>query len=126
MSDASLNIRRKIAFILLRFEALIVLFLGLILIYKGLTSSSAIDWFIISGILGLVIIGGSGLLLAAKGIRDQKMYGRAPAILANLIAVGVSKYMFEAGLWWFAIPSTLIAALIIYCTITLIPKSIPN
>ena len=46
-----------------------------------------------------------------------KYYGRAPAVLANLIALGVVSYQVEAHLWWVAGPlaalagATLIAAL---------------
>ena len=50
------------------------------------------------------------------------MYGRAPAVLANLIAIGVSKYIFEAGFWWAALPLTLYAALTIYCAVSIIPE----
>jgi hypothetical protein len=50
------------------------------------------------------------------------MYGRAPAVLANLIAIGVSKYIFEAGFWWAALPLALYAALTIYCAVSIVPE----
>jgi uncharacterized membrane protein len=77
---------------------------------------------VISGILIMAIAGGIGLLMAAKGFQTKRMYGRAPAVLANLIAIGVSKYIFEAGLWWAALPLALFAALTIYCAVSLPPK----
>lgn len=107
---------------LLRIEGIAILALGIFLIVKGLTTSSAIEWFVISGILALALVGGFGLLFAAKSFKEKKMYGRAPAVLANLIAIGVSKYMFEAGLWWGALPLTLYAALTIYCAVSIIPE----
>ena len=114
--------RRKTVVALLRLEGIVILALGLFLIVKGLISGGSIEWFVISGILALALVGGFGLLFAAKGFKTKKMYGRAPAVLANLIAIGVSKYIFEAGFWWAALPLTLYAALTIYCAVSIIPE----
>jgi len=114
--------RRKAVVTLLRIEGISILALGLFLIIKGLVDGGGIEWFVISGILALAIVGGLGLLLAAKGFKSKKMYGRAPAVLANLIAIGVSKYIFEAGFWWAALPLTIYAALTIYCALSIIPE----
>ena len=114
--------RRKAIVALLRIEGISILALGLFLIIKGLVDGGGIEWFVISGILALAIVGGLGLLLAAKGFKSKKMYGRAPAVLANLIAIGVSKYIFEAGFWWAALPLTIYAALTIYCAVSLVPE----
>ena len=114
--------RRKAIVALLRIEGISILALGLFLIIKGLVDGGGIEWFVISGILALAIVGGLGLLLAAKGFKSKKMYGRAPAVLANLIAIGVSKYIFEAGFWWAALPLTIYAALTIYCAVSIIPE----
>ena len=114
--------RRKAVVALLRIEGAFVLALGLFLIIKGLRDGGAIEWFVISGILAIALSGGFGLLAAAHGFKSKKMYGRAPAVLANLIAIGVSKYIYEAGFWWAALPLTLYAALTIYCAISIIPE----
>ena len=114
--------RRKAVIALLRIESISILALGLFLIIKGLVDGGAIEWFVISGILALALSGGLGLLAAAQGFKSKKMYGRAPAVLANLIAIGVSKYIYEAGFWWAALPLTLYAALTIYCAISLVPE----
>jgi hypothetical protein len=116
------ELRRATVVALLRIEGISILALGLFLIIKGLVDGGGIEWFVISGILALAIVGGLGLLLAAKGFKSKKMYGRAPAVLANLIAIGVSKYIFEAGFWWAALPLTLYAALTIYCAVSIIPE----
>jgi hypothetical protein len=116
------ELRRATVVALLRFEGISILALGLFLIIKGLVDGGGIEWFVISGILALAIVGGLGLLLAAKGFKSKKMYGRAPAVLANLIAIGVSKYIFEAGFWWAALPLTLYAALTIFCAVSLVPE----
>ena len=114
--------RRKAVVALLRIEGISILALGLFLIIKGLVDGGAIEWFVISGILALALSGGFGLLAAAHGFKSKRMYGRAPAVLANLIAIGVSKYIYEAGFWWAALPLTLYAALTIYCAISLVPE----
>jgi hypothetical protein len=116
------ELRRATVVALLRIEGISILALGLFLIIKGLVDGGGIEWFVISGILALAIVGGLGLLLAAKGFKSKKMYGRAPAVLANLIAIGVSKYIFEAGFWWAALPLTIYAALTIYCAVSLVPE----
>jgi len=122
LSFSSPELRRSTVVALLRLEGIVILALGLFLIVKGLISGGLIEWFVISGILALAFIGGFGLLFAAKGFKTKKMYGRAPAVLANLIAIGVSKYIFEAGFWWAALPLTLYAALTIYCAVSIIPE----
>ena len=116
--------RKNVVVALLRIEGSAILALGLFLVFKGLMTNQKIEWFVISGILILAIAGGIGLLFAANGFVKNKMYGRAPAVLGNLIAVGVSKYMFEAGLRWIAIPLTLLSALIIYCAVSINPNTL--
>ncbi|CAB4915775.1 unannotated protein [freshwater metagenome] len=122
MATFNSDFRRSTVVALLRIEGISILALGLFLIVKGLIDGGKIEWFVISGILALALSGGVGLLVAAKGFKAKKMYGRAPAVLANLIAIGVSKYIFEAGFWWAALPLTLYAALTIYCAISLVPE----
>jgi hypothetical protein len=122
MSTFSSESRRKTVVVLLRIEGSFILGLGLFLIIKGLVDGGSIEWFVISGILIMALAGGFGLLFAANGFKTKRMYGRAPAVLSNLIAIGVSKYIFEAGLWWAALPLALFAALTIYCAVSLPPK----
>jgi membrane protein YdbS with pleckstrin-like domain len=69
------------------------------------------------GVLLFVLLGSAGLAASAVGYRRGKYFGRSPAVLANLIALGVVSYQVEAHLWWVAGPlaalagATLIAAL---------------
>ena len=114
--------RRSTVVTLLRIEGISILALGLFLIIKGLAAGGEIEWFVISGILFMTLFGGIGLLASANGYKTKKMYGRAPAVLANLIAIGVSKYIFEAGFWWAALPLALYAALTIYCAVSIVPE----
>jgi hypothetical protein len=122
MSTFNSESRRTVVVALLRIEGVFILALGLYLIVKGLISGGSIEWFVISGILFMTLFGGVGLLLSANAFKTKKMYGRAPAVLGNLIAIGVSKYIFEAGFWWAALPLTLYAALTIYCAVSIIPE----
>lgn len=66
-------------------------------------------------------LGGLGLLVAARGFSRRKNYGRAPAILANLIALGTSIFQAQAHLWWLAIPQALIAIVILALALSLTP-----
>ena len=69
------------------------------------------------GVLLFALLGAAGLAASAMGYRRGKYFGRSPAVLANLIALGVVSYQLEAHLWFIAIPlatlagTTLIAAL---------------
>ena len=65
---------------------------------------SAVSAGIVFGLLGA-----TGLWFCAKGFKDQKSYGRAPAVLANLIALGVSYYMISGSLLIVGIPLLLLA-----------------
>lgn len=69
------------------------------------------------GVLLFALTGAGGLAVSAIGYRRGKYFGRSPAVLANLIALGVVSYQLQAHLWFVAIPlaalagATLIAAL---------------
>lgn len=69
------------------------------------------------GVLLFALLGAAGLAASAMGYRRGKYFGRSPAVLANLIALGVVSYQLQAHLWFIAIPlatlagTTLIAAL---------------
>ena len=49
------------------------------------------------GEIFFAILGGLGLLMAARGIRRGKRYGNSPSLLANLIAIAVAYYIWEGG-----------------------------
>lgn len=123
MPKFSTDFRRKAIVALLRVEGFLILALGLFLVIRAITTAGTIEWFVISGILGLALIGGIGLLISARGYKLKRMFGRAPAVLANLIALGVSKYMFEGGLWWLAFPLALFSVATIFLAISLTPDS---
>jgi len=99
---------RKRAVFLLKAESGLLLAIVIYLILAPLISDvsvlSALSAEIVFGLLGA-----TGLWFCAKGFKDQKSYGRAPAVLANLIALGVSYYMISGSLLIVGIPLLLLA-----------------
>ena len=77
-------------------EALLLFFLALFLTVESFISEAKNFDALIAEIV-FAILGGLGLLFAARGIRRGKRYGNSPSLLANLIALAVSYYIFEGG-----------------------------
>jgi Na+/H+-translocating membrane pyrophosphatase len=92
----------------LRLEALIVLLLVAYLVvaifFSHVTHPSALIGEIIFGIAGAI-----GLYVASLGYANRKSYGRAPSVLANAIALGVSYFMFSGGFYLGAVPLLILA-----------------
>jgi hypothetical protein len=109
ITDSFYENSRKAAIWLLRIESSI---LGGIVIYLLLASVfSTATWP--SALIGEIIfalIGAAGLFFASVGFVRKRSYGRAPAVLANAIAVGVSYYMITGGLLAVGIPLALLGA----------------
>ena len=83
------------------------------------------DSFELSPLLGellFVALGSAGLAASAVGYRRGKYFGRAPAVLANLIALGVVSYQVQAGLWLVAIPLTALAVATLAAALRAIPE----
>jgi hypothetical protein len=101
---------------LLFVEAAVIAGLGLWLVVFSFTHEN-VEVLPLLGVLLFALLGSAGLAASAIGYRRGKYFGRSPAVLANLIALGVVSYQVEAHLWWVAGPlaalagSTLIAAL---------------
>jgi len=73
------------------------------------------------GVLLFAILGAAGLAASAMGYRRGKYFGRSPAVLANLIALGVVSYQVEAHLWFVAIPLTALAGTTLIAALRAIP-----
>lgn len=121
-------IRRNIATALLNFEGVVVLALGVFVLYLDLTRddvsvAGSVEILPLLGVLLFALIGGLGLLACAYSFKNQRHFGRAPAVLANLIALGVAKYQFEGGLWFVALPLVILAVSTIFCAVTIVPES---
>ena len=101
---------------LLFVESAVIAGLGLWLIVFSFTHEN-VEILPLLGVLLFALLGAGGLAVSAIGYRRGKYFGRSPAVLANLIALGVVSYQIEAHLWFVAIPlaalagATLIAAL---------------
>ena len=117
----SQSARRNIVTALLNLEGAVVLALGAFLILKVITADS-VELAPLAGEIMFSMIGGLGLLASAYSFKNKRRFGRAPAVLANLIALGVAKYQFEGGLWFVALPLVIVAALILYCAVTIVPE----
>ena len=102
------EVSRSRAIFLLRAEAGLLLALVIYLITAPLISDvsvpAALTAEIVFGLLGAV-----GLWFCAHGFKNKKSYGQAPAVLANLIALGVSYYMVSGSFLIVGIPLGLLA-----------------
>ena len=110
---------------LLIFESVVIASLGVWLIILTLTSDS-VEIRPLLGELIFVALGSGGLFAAEAGYRRGKYFGRAPALLANLIAIGVSKYQFAAGLYIVAIPLFILAVVTVVSVLRAIPDRLPT
>ena len=86
----SQSARRQIVIALLNLEGAVVLSLGAFLILKSITADS-VEIAPLAGEIVFAALGGFGLLASAYSFKNKRRFGRAPAVLANLIALGVAK-----------------------------------
>ena len=110
--------RRLIAAALLVVEGGILLALGAGLVILGFTHENR-EILPLLGVFLFCIMGGLGLIQCGRGYRGGKNYGKAPAVLANLIALGVAKIQVEASAYYLAIPIALLASSTLYVVITI-------
>jgi len=66
----------------------------------------------LAGVILFATAGSIGLYSCSRGFAQHQSYGRAPALLANLIALGVSYFMISGHLVWVG------AALALLATVT--------
>lgn len=109
---------RKVTNALLLLESTFVLSLALYMIALGFTHDK--EWAPYLGVIGMALMGSGALYALARGVKEGKRWATSPAILANLIALGVAKYQFEAGLYILAVPIVVVALFIIVGCIKII------
>jgi F0F1-type ATP synthase assembly protein I len=101
---------RKSAKHLLRLESalliLLALYLAISALVKGVSAPGAL-----AGEIAFSIIAAIGLFICSKAFASHRSYGRAPALLANLIALGVAYFMISGKLVWIGFALALLAAL---------------
>ena len=112
---------RAVVATLLFVEAGVIAALGLWLIELTVTADS-FEFLPLLGVLLFVVLGCGGLAASAIGYRRGKYFGRSPAVLANLIALGVVSYQIDAGLWIIAIPLAGLAAATLTAALRAIPE----
>ncbi len=99
---------RKYVVVLLRTESIILILLALYLASASLFKSAKNP-----GALGAEMVfalsGAIGLYICSLGFSRGRSYGRAPAVLANLIALGVAYFMAGSGVYYTAIPLAALA-----------------
>ena len=113
--------KRKIAATLLKVEALILIALAAVEVVATFTHDQIQEPLAIIGVIAFALMGAGGLFLSARGFTTGKMYGRAPAVLANLIALGVAYYQLSAGLWYTALPLALLALATLFFSLSVLP-----
>jgi hypothetical protein len=108
---------------LLFVEAGVVVLLALWLVVLTFTTDS-FELLPFLGVLLFALLGAGGLAASAFGYRRGKYFGRSPAVLANLIALGVVSYQVEAHLWFVAIPLTALAGTTLIAALRAIPTDL--
>ena len=107
---------------LLFVEAGVVVLLALWLVVLTFTTDS-FELLPFLGVLLFALLGAAGLAASAMGYRRGKYFGRSPAVLANLIALGVVSYQVEAHLWFVAIPLSVLAGTTLIAALRAIPTN---
>ena len=108
---------------LLFIEAGVVFTLAAWLMVLTVTSDS-FELLPLIGVLLFALLGGGGLLLCGLFYKSGKYCGRAPAVLANLIALGVVSYQIEAHLWFVAVPLAALAGTTLISVLRAIPTDL--
>ena len=107
--DRTSRFARRVATPLLRIEASILIALAFYLAsastFKTVTHPGALG-----GEIAFALLGAVGLFLCSISYSRGTAWGRSPAVLANLIAIGVSYFMFGSKLYITAIPLLILAA----------------
>jgi len=110
--------RRSTIAALLYVEAAIVLALALWLIIFSFTHEN-VEAAPVLGEIGFALLGAAGLFAAGRGYAKGKNYGRSPALLANLIALGVAYYQIQGAFYIGAVIIICLAVPIIYLVLAI-------
>ena len=105
ISDELYERSRKTAIAMLRLESLVIiaLFVYLALLAAFRTNPLSAPLALAGDFIGLGL-GAIGLFFCSISYVRRKSWGRAPAVLANLIALGVSYFMASGNFYVGAIP----------------------
>ena len=110
ISDAVFEKSRKVAIQALRLESLVllalILYLALLAAFRTKPLSAPLA---LAGDFIALALGGIGLFACSISYKNGKSWGRAPAVLANLIALGVAYFMLSGKFYIGAYPLGLLA-----------------
>ena len=105
------------------FEAFIVISLDFYLIVQNFIADNVDDRHALLGEIIYATAGAAVLALLAFGFYKNKKAQRSPAVLINLIFLGVSTYMFGEGLWLLGLVTFLVAGTTVVAAISVIPDN---
>ena len=74
------------------------------------------------GEVGFASLGALGLFASGHAFARGRNYGRAPAVIANLIALGVAYYQVQGAFWIGAIIICALALPTLYFAIRIVPQ----
>ncbi len=111
--SANLSHHRSTVATLLYIESAIVFALAAWLVTLGLTHDQK-ELAPLVGVIVFALLGAGGLFASGRGYKYGKNYGRSPAILANLIALGVAYFQIQGRFYLGAIVILPLALPIIY------------
>jgi hypothetical protein len=110
---ANLSHYRSTVATLLYIETAIVLALAGWLVALGFTHDKK-ELAPLIGVIVFAALGSAGLFASARGYKNGKNYGRSPAILANLIALGVAYFQIQGHFYLGAVVILPLALPILY------------
>jgi F0F1-type ATP synthase membrane subunit c/vacuolar-type H+-ATPase subunit K len=111
----------QLSFLLLMVESVLIFALALYMVALGFTHDK--DWLPYLSVTGFAFVGAVAIFALAHGVKNGKRWANSPAILANLIALGVAKYQFEAGVYLLAVPLTAMAITVVVSLVLTIKNS---
>jgi len=112
-NGANISHHRSTVATLLYLEAAIVLALAIWLVTLGFTHDNR-ELAPLIGVIVFALLGAGGLFASGRGYKNGKNYGRSPAILANLIAVGVAYYQIQGHFYFGAVVILVLALPTLY------------
>jgi hypothetical protein len=101
---------RKRVIKLLKLESILIFAIVLYLLIAPFVSDVSAPAALSAEII-FALVASVGLWVSAIGFEKKRSYGRAPAVLANLIALGVSYYMISGNLLLIGIPLAILAVI---------------
>jgi hypothetical protein len=116
--DEIYNLARKSAVHLLRLESVLLLALIVYLaLLDSLRTKPLEAPLALAGVFIALSLGALGLFACSTAFKKGQHWGRAPAVLANLIALGVSYYMASGKFYIGALPLGTLAFLTTFATL---------